>query len=386
MDQRGLNASDIKSRNRGLALKLICTHDSCTRVDLVRELGLTKMTVCNIVSELQESGFVVLTEGAPTPVSGRNPFAIRLAPHAPKIIGIHISRDDIFGVVSDMKCRFRGIEQMKLEEEDRDTLREKIVSLVLKLMRKTKDPILGIGVSVTSPVDPKRGTILSPTNFFGITDFPVAQILNEVFSLPAYAANDMFSSALAELLMGKGQKYDNFIYIGVSNGIGAGIVTGKTLYEDNSGYVGEIGHSSICFDGERCGCGNRGCLELYANLPVITARLEAITGAKGITHHDFARLSKDPECDAVFCDAIEKMGVAVTNLVNLLDPQAILIGHEGYYLPRKYLRLLEKQVNQKIAARDYRQIQVDYSAFRERAALYGSVCRVLNELFQGTGV
>jgi N-acetylglucosamine repressor len=386
MNQKGLNASDIKSRNRGLALKLICTRNSCTRVDLVKELGLTKMTVCNIVSQLQESGFVVQTEGTPTPSSGRNPYAIELAPHAPKIIGIHISRDFIYGIVSNMKCQFHGIEKVRLQQESRESFREKLVDIVFRLLRKEKDPILGIGVSVTSPVDPNSGTILSPTNFFGISNFPVAQILEEVFSLPAYASNDMFSSALAELLMGNGKKYDNFIYIGVSNGIGAGIVSGKTLYEDTSGYVGEIGHSSICFDGEKCSCGNRGCLELYANLPVIISKLEQLTGETEITYRDFARLSKITACDAVFYDAMEKMGIAITNLVNLLDPQAILIGHEGFYLPKKYLKLLERQVNQKIAARDYRQIRVDYSAFHEKAALYGSVCRVLNELFLGNGI
>ena len=285
-----------------------------------------------------------------------------------------------------MKCQFRGVEKISLCQENYNTLQEKVISMVFKLIRKCKDPILGVGISVSSPVDPKSGTILNPTNFYGITNFPVAQMIEDIFSLPAFASNDNFSAALAELLMGNGRNYENFIYLGIAGGIGAGIVTGRELYEDTSGYVGEIGHSSICFDGEECVCGNRGCLELYAKLPVIITKLEAVTGIKGITCRDFARLSKIPECDAVFRDAVEKLAVAMTNLVNTLDPQAILVGHEGYYLPSKYLKLLENLINQKIVAKGYRQITVEYSAFREKAALYGSVCRVLNELFQGRGI
>ena len=192
----------------------------------------------------------------------------------------------------------------------------------------------------------------------------------------------MNAAALAERLYGVGRRLDHFLYIGLSDGVGAGIISGGRLYRDHNGFVGEIGHSSICFDGPLCGCGNRGCLELYVSIPVICERLRA-SGAQSPAPEDFEELAAQPAFAAIFRDAAEKLSVAMVNMANLLDPQGIVIGHEGAFLPAFCLRQMESAVNQRILAAGFQHLSVKRSTFGGDAPLLGSACCVFQELFRG---
>ena len=383
-ERRGMNNTHLKNRNRGLTLQLISAGQLLSRADITKRIGLTKMTVTNIVAELIADGFVIEKSVAETMAVGRNPVQLDIAPHAPKALGIYLSRESVSVILSDLKLHLLYSRSIPLAEETADSLREKLLLLAEDALSQTDDAVLGIGISAIGPLDTRSGLLLNPAGFFGIRHFPIVSLLEEATGLAVGLDNDGNAAALAERLYGLGRTIENFLYIGLSNGIGAGIVSGGRLYQDHNGFVGEIGHTSINFDGPLCACGRQGCLEVYASMPVILNKLRVASGQPKAGYRDFEVLMREPACDAVFRDMTSKLAAALSNAVNLLDPQCILIGHEGAYLPDMYVKLLEQQINQTMLSSGYRHVLVAKSIFESRAPLVGSVCCIFQKLFFGT--
>ena len=381
-ERRGINNTHLKSRNRGLTLQLIAAGQPLSRADITRRIGLTKMTVTNIVAELIADGFVEEKSLAPSSSVGRHAVLLDIAAHAPKAVGVYLSREEVTVILTDLKLQVLFSHSLPLLEETPETLGRKLLTLVYEALHQTNDPVLGIGVASIGPLDKKERLLLNPTNFFGIRQFPIAALLEEGFHLPVSLQNDMNAAALAEKLYGLGRPLDTFLYLGIANGIGSGIISGGRLYRDSNGFSGEIGHTCLNFDGPLCSCGNRGCLETYISMPVILDRLREASG-QNVFPDDFEQLMETPACDAVFRDVTEKLAIALTGAVNLLDPQCVIIGHEGAMLPELYIRLLEDQLNRRILAAGHEHVLVSKSIFGSRAPLLGSVCGLYDDLFSG---
>lgn len=379
----GDNQQRLKLRNRSLILQLICTNENISRVQLTKMTHLTKMTVTNIVSELIEQGFVREVELESNDSVGRNPVGLDIAYSAPKIIGIQISRDACTAILSDFKLKNCTRKKIPLKNETEKTLLRKVDKLVDACLREDSN-IFAIGISAIGQLEVQSGVILQPTNFFGLKNIPLGPHLREKFGLPVYIDNDMNASALAEKLFGAAREYSDFIYMGITNGIGAGIITNGRIFQ-NGGYAGEIGHLSINFNGPVCECGNHGCLELYTSIPELERQLREKTGKK-LSFKQFCKQYDRPEVDQVLTDAMEKIGFALVSSTNMLNPQAILIGHDGALLPNKYIKMLEQEVNTRKVSREYFKIPVSKPYYGTLSPLFGSVCCVLTHIFDGDAI
>ena len=235
-EQQGINNTHLKSRNRGLVLQWIASEDNPSRVEIARHIGLTKMTVTNIVSDWIQAGYVEEKEAAVNATVGRNPIILDIADNAPLAMGLYLSRTAATILLADLKLRVHYRDRLLLESENAETITDKLVQLVRRAMDwreavRPRTAIAGIGVSAIGPLDTSTGLLLSPTDFFNIRKLPLAKILREASGLPVFVSNDMNASALAEKLYGHGKPYDNFIYAGITHGIGAGIVSGGHLYQ-----------------------------------------------------------------------------------------------------------------------------------------------------------
>lgn len=384
-EHHGMNHLTLRNRNRGLVLSLIATSGELSRPDLVRLTGLTKMTITNIVSELMEQDLVEERRSEAATV-GRSAALLDIAAGAPKAVGLYLSRESLSVILTDLRLRVLFYRSVPLSEETPESLGDKLCALAGEAVGQTDGPLLGIGISSIGPLDRDGRRLLSPPNFFDIGDFPLAERLKEQYALPVLVQNDMDAAALAEKLYGRGRWLDNFLYLGLANGIGAGIVIDGRLYTGSRGFSGEIGHLSIDLNGPLCSCGNRGCLETYVNMPVIRQRLAAAAKRDRVEPADLEALYTDPACAAVFDDVADKLAVALTGAVNLLDPRCILIGHDGTWLPDGCLTRLETAVNRHILAGATRAVTVRRSAFGSRAPLLGSVCPLCRELFSGSAI
>lgn len=380
----GMNNDTLKRRNRGLILQLIATGTCSSRIEIARRIGLSKMSVSNVVAEYMEQGFVREESSIAVKGVGRNPVSLRISPDAPGMIGLYVFREECVALLCDLQLNILDEYRVTLNSENAQRLDELICYAVDQVMPKTKK-VLGIGIGSIGPIDLKQKTILAPPNFFGIHDFSIAEQLQKEFDLPAFLDSQYNCAALAEKYYGAAKLFQDFIFVGISNGIGSGIVSDGEILRNQSGFTSELGHMSIDWRGNLCSCGNRGCLETYAGTRVMEQKLRQATG-KALCFREFCELAEDAENDVIheiFVQMADALSCALINVVNLLNPQTIIIGHEGDYLPEYYLKHIETYLNRNKLVQDAGYIRVMKSAFGASTQVIGSACSLLAHVFQG---
>lgn len=381
----GMNNDTLRCQNRGLVLKLLATETQLSRVELAKRTGLSKMSVSNIISEFLASGIVEECSTVAVQGSGRNPIALRLSPKAPKLVGLFVFREECVAVLCDLELNILREARVVMDAEKAACLEETLYGLIDQVLTPSCGTVLGIGVGSIGPLDLKRGMILTPPRFFGIHDFPIVSLLRQQYGLPVYLDGQYNCAALAEKYFGVARSYQDFLFVGISSGIGSGVISNGEILRTDAGFTSELGHISIDWRGNRCTCGNRGCLETYAGLQFIEPRLREASGLD-LSFREFCRLAESGENEAV-CRVLDEMtqalGCALTSAVNLLDPQAILIGHQGHYLPDRCLSALEELISLHRLARRRHRVPILRSAFGPQAQVRGSASCLLSHVFAG---
>ncbi len=200
------------------------------------------------------------------------------------------------------------------------------------------DQVKAAGVGAPGPLDLGRGIVLKAPNLPSVSGFPLREKLAEGLKVPVFMDNDANVAALGEHRLGGGRGYRDLIYITVSTGVGGGLILGGQLYRGR-GAAGEIGHLIVQIDGPLCSCGNHGCLEAVASGTAMAKAAEAELAAgegkssllangrpaTGATVGEAAQAG-DPLAGKLVARAGAFLGVALADLVNLLDPELILIG------------------------------------------------------------
>ncbi len=378
--KRGMNGSDIKRTNRGLFLKNIALGNAVSRIELAKLTGLTKMTAGNIAQELISMGIIKECGPIYAGATGPAPQKLSIDENAPKIIGIYISRDELVFSLGNISGDIIQKNNIPLSNETSDSIAQKLISGIKKVVKSQKNKILAIGVAMIGPID-SDGAIVDSPNFFGIEKLAVKEIIESNFSYPTIICNDISAAAVAEHLKSD-KKLSNFVFIGNSNGLGAGIIQNGELMTSGDSFLGEFGHITIDINGGKCPCGNTGCLELYASHTVLLKRLSNIVGKK-VTAKDFEELSKNPECDKVFTDIAEKLATGMITIINLLRPDSFILGYEGYYLPDKYVNIIENKINSLRFLKQDKKIKVLKATLKADSAIFGSIAVVLREIFKG---
>lgn len=200
--------------------------------------------------------------------------------------------------------------------------------------------IVGVGIGSPGPLDTKAGIVILTPNL-GWTNMPVRDRIADRLGLPASLDNDANCAMAGEWWVGAAQGARQAVTFTLGTGIGGGIVVDGKLVHGASDVAGEIGHITIETNGRRCGCGNDGCLEAYASGPAIARRtVEALAaGAESaitlILHGDLTQITAqtvyqaaaagDPLALEVVQDTAKYLGVGVANLINILNPEVVVI-------------------------------------------------------------
>lgn len=205
-----------------------------------------------------------------------------------------------------------------------------------------KSSLEGIGFGFPGQIDCDKGIVRLAPNIPGWVNVPISEIMQKEFNVPVKVDNDVRCAALAELNFGAGIGCKNLICITVGTGIGSGIIINGKIVRGASNAAGEIGHIKLkMHDGLLCGCGDRGCLEAYASGPSIVAMAkEYVLGGKSAKFREIAG-SVDAITPAIVAQAAnegdsvakkifeitgEYIGIGLTSVVNLLNPEKIVIG------------------------------------------------------------
>ena len=139
------------------------------------------------------------------------------------------------------------------------------IETIKGILIKSKKHISVIGLSLTGLINNGLWNPINKKTLGNFKNYPIIKNLSSFFNVPVYALGDTQAASLGELYFGAGKKFHNFFYITISTGIGGSLIQNKNLFDHKISDVGAIGHNVIKFNGMRCGCGRRGCLEVYAS-------------------------------------------------------------------------------------------------------------------------
>jgi glucokinase len=210
-------------------------------------------------------------------------------------------------------------------------------------MDEPSEPIRAIGISSPGPLDPRRGVILKTPNLPCWKDFPLLDAVEQEYGLPTRVENDANAAGLAEAIWGSGVNYRSLFYATIGTGIGTAIIHDRRIFHGRTGAAAEGGHMTIDVNAPvRCGCGKRGCVESMVSGPAIAARaaealalnspasisLQAVASDGVVSTQAIfdAFDSGEPFATRIVSEASELLSVWLGNIVDLLEPDAIIIG------------------------------------------------------------
>ena len=221
------------------------------------------------------------------------------------------------------------------------TLFEMIYKVIHDVELNDQD-ISGIGVSCGGPLDTKTGIVYSPPNLPGWDAFPLKDRLEDKFNIYTVIENDANASALAEFRFGGGRGYNVALYMTMSTGIGGGIVINGEIFHGANDSAGEVGHQILLPNGPQCGCGKRGCLEALCSGPSIARRAKESVEINSdslilsLADNDLDSIKSEhvieaaKHCDALAIQLVDVtayyMGWGIANLVNIINPDIVLLG------------------------------------------------------------
>lgn len=308
-----------------------------SRADLARSSKLSKPVVTDIVDGLIRSGLVKETVKGEA-VLGRKPILLDINREAMWIMGIDLSRNHVDLVITDLMgdIHNRMSRRISFEAQD-DGYPERVVKCVTDTIRDSGvDPsrIAGIGIGYPLPLSHVQRMIVADGQVVGWKTVKLKELIQKEFKVPVYLDNDANTAALYQKWHGEAVEFRDFLFVLVGNGVGCGIVIGGSIYRGVHGIAGEIGHMSIDPNGPRCLCGSRGCLETLVSVPrllsqVLEEDVKEGRGGDGIPPLDQV-CERAQRGDAVVVEKVREMSeylaIAVTNLINTFNPEAVIIG------------------------------------------------------------
>ncbi len=319
--------ASLREANRLRVLDALREQGAMTQIELAGSTGLSAATVSNLVRDLDAAGAVELS---PSIRNGRRAVLVSLATGNTLLAGIAFGDRDVRVAIATGPRDVVGRQRMPLPaNHNADEGMERASRLLYDLVEKagkTMPDVRAVGVGVPAPVDSVTGQVGAQSLLPGWGGVDVADEMQGRIGAPVAVDNTANLGALGELRCGALQGVQDGVYIKLSHGVGAGLILAGEVFRGSAGTAGEIGHLTIDENGPICRCGNRGCLETFIGGQAL---IEALSHSHGhLTLGDVITkaIDGDAGCRRVIADAGRHLGVAVAGLVNLLNPEVIVLG------------------------------------------------------------
>jgi len=354
---------NVKNINKHLALDLIrFSMGGIARVDLARELNLTRAAVTSIIQDLSKAGLVREVGSQP---SGRKPVVLEINPNFGKVIGIDLGATHMTLIVAN--CAGQVIREVETPLEINDGPQICLAHVLDQVHRVLDDlniplsAVKAVGMGVPGPVVSEKGLVSSPPIMPNWDNFPIRDYMVEQLGVPVALGNDAELGALGEWAYGAGRGEKVLAYIKVGTGIGAGLLIDGKVFHGATGTAGEIGHIVIDRKGPKCTCGNYGCLEAYAGGRAIArraqdfvsknqrSRLAEIQPVEAIRAKDVIAAARrgDLAAQQIIKEVGYAVGSALSSLVNLFNPSMIVVGGQVSQCGDLFLEPMRKAVDEK---------------------------------------
>ncbi|HUN23820.1 MAG TPA: ROK family transcriptional regulator [Anaerolineales bacterium] len=353
--------SQTKEHNTRLVLQTIYNTAGLSRAEIARITKLTRPTVSSIVEDLIERKLVVETGMGQSFGGGKKPILLEFAKDSQWVMGLHLSSKAFRGVLANLRGEILHTYEIELDDKTPHILLEQLLQLVRTLLLQAERPLLGIGIASPGLVDQETGMILRSVNLNWI-EMPIGKILHERFKLPVYVSNDSHLAALAEYQFSHERLSPNLIAINVFSGIGAGIIINGELFVGDHNAAGEIGHVVLDPQGALCGCGNRGCLEMFVNGRLLASLVKSI--------------GQDANSEKMLQEQGGYLGRAIAQVVGLLNIRETVLVSDLADLGSPFLQAVQKGIAVNVLPILASQTHVRYSTLKN-SSLLGAVSLVL---------
>ncbi|MHB1473569.1 MAG: ROK family transcriptional regulator [Dermatophilaceae bacterium] len=317
----------LREANRARVLSVVREHGAMTQVEIASFSRLSAATVSNMVRELDVAGLVTLS---PSIRHGRRAVLVSLASGGGLLAGIAFGDRDIRVAVASRARKVLDQQRMPLQadhvaDEGMERAAQLLFDLVDGVGGRMAD-VDAVGFGLPAPVDSITGQVGSEDILPGWRGVNVAEAMEGLLKTPVVLDNTANLAALGELRSGALQGVRHGCYIKISYGVGAGIIIDGEIFRGSAGTAGEIGHLTIDENGPICRCGNRGCLDTFVGARAILAALASSHGPLRLHDVIAKAIEGDAGCRRVLEDAGRHIGVAVAGLVNLINPEVVVLG------------------------------------------------------------
>lgn len=372
------NSTSTKAHNRA-ALVTLLLRKPMSRAELAKQTGLTRAAVGLIADGLISEGFLCEQKN-----SGGSRYSVCLSASEKTYLfaGVDISRADcVIGL-----CTLTGkILSRNVVDWKKCATPQQAIETIARMLRQMQEDLgpalklLGIGITIPGPVNARTGYVLQPLDMDFWFGFPIVAEAGKYFDCPIWVENNSVARAIAEDYYGCGRRYSSFVELTVFHGIGCGIVSGHRIFYTENGVSNGIGHSTVNNCGERCKCGNIGCLEMYA----LPERIAAACKSRNATSWQsiVENAARDAECmQAVFREAAYLVSALII-LINLFSPQAIVLSGELNTASSLLLDSMHQQLMSRLNRNGTDVPEVVYSAIPDDARLLAACSLGIEKFF-----
>jgi glucokinase-like ROK family protein len=388
----------VRKFNTAVVLNTIRRMAPLSRAEVAKFTGLNRSTVSQIINALLNRSLVQETVLQSDRV-GRPGLLLELNPSGGFALGIEIGVDFISLVVTDFVANVLWRQRVRSDAHDsQEAILERAYEMTeegLRQGRALNMRPLGIGLGVPGLVDLRLGELRFAPNL-GWRDVPLCRLWSQRFNLPVFVDNEAKAGALGEYYFGTARGVDDFIYLNAGVGLGAGIMIGGKIFRGSHGYASEVGHILMDPQGELCGCGKRGCWETQVGPRAVIRRFRetlrqgvpstvlhaAEYNPDNITFETIANAALQGDDAALVAMRVvgESLGAGIANLVNVFNPQMVVLGGELNYASEILLPVVRQVVAANAMELEYKDLQVTASAHGRDGCVMGAAALVLDDI------
>ncbi|WP_330475403.1 ROK family transcriptional regulator [Terrabacter sp. C0L_2] len=349
-----------RRHNLSLVLQMLYSVGAMSRADLARRLGMSKVTVSDLVSELMDSGHAVELGPSVVVRPGKPGTLVDVNRTGLQAIGVDLAEHEVLrAAVLDLDGNILVRAERPIGDDSGQAVVDKVLDLVHEVIGAATAPLLGIGVGTPGIVG--LGGVVDTAPNLGWTDVPLRDIVANATGLPVFVVNDADAAVHADYTLGDGG--DDLVLVKIGRGVGGGLIVGGQRVRGAHFASGEIGHVTVGTDGgATCRCGKVGCLETWVSAPNLEKALAAASGDAPL----------EP-----LREAGERLGIALAPVVAALDLSEVVLSGPEHLLGGVLRDALDETLRARLLARTTTDLTVRLAHRPDDIVLRGAAVLVL---------
>jgi predicted NBD/HSP70 family sugar kinase len=382
-DAQHRTVRDLRRGNRAIVLRALYFEGPASRQELSETIGLSPATVSNVTGDLLASGTIV-EAGLADSDGGRPRVLLRVNTTHGYAIGVDVGETHVHVELFDLDMNRQAKAEYALRptRHDVDLVVRHIIEGIDVVLNESGVPaerVLGVGVGVPGVVETGPDALIhAPT--FGWDAVPLGRLLRAGTDLPLFVDNGAKSMGQAELWFGVGRRARHAVVVLIGSGVGASIITDGTTYLGANSSAGEWGHTKIMVGGHRCRCGGEGCLEAYVGARGILERAGVWTES---VDEQAALAELVAGGSPVIDETVTYLGIGLANLINLFNPERIIIGGwAGVLLGEHLLTRIRKVAADNCLAQPYKTVSIGLGRLGVDSVALGAATLVIENFLQ----